>query len=198
MNINEKQKLVTVTIIVASFLFGIAVNNAITDRSISSTHPAYSQASIWSRLFGNVQQEEISDYADVIRLVLDQVEKIHDLETRIAVLETCGSECKHNFPPPDYDSGWVDIGLNYDYPFHHNLDTMDYLVYIMNNDEEVRDQFHNYAAGGEAFVRNGELLDMGTHWKATKNTLYVYRSIDDSRAYLASDYVRVLLWKIPT
>jgi hypothetical protein len=34
MNINEKQKLVTVTIIVASFLFGIAVNNAITDRSI--------------------------------------------------------------------------------------------------------------------------------------------------------------------
>lgn len=58
---------------------------------------------------------------------------------------------------------------------------MDYLVYIMNNDEEVRDQFHNYAAGGEAFVRNGELLDMGTHWKATKNTLYVYRSIDDSQ-----------------
>ncbi len=104
-NTDEKQKALTVTIIIASFLLGIVVNNAFTDRNINSIHPAYSQASIRSRLFGNVQQDEITEYADVIRLVLDQVEKIHDLETRIAVLETCGSECKHSFPPPDYDSG---------------------------------------------------------------------------------------------
>lgn len=195
MKTNEKQKVLIAVIIFASFICGSLVNNIFS----MNTYPvssAYAQASIWSRLFGNAQQSEITEYADVIRLMLDQVEKIHELETRLTVLETCGPECEKGFPPPDYDSGWVDIGHNYYYTFEHNLNTMDYLVYVTKNDADSRNEFHNYAAGGEAFVR-GALLDMGTHWKASKNSIKVYRSIDDDFAHLSSDYVRVILWKIP-
>ena len=196
MNTDEKQKVVTATIIIAFFLLGSLVTNAVTDKNISSIHPAYSQASIWSRLFGNVQQDEITEYADVIRLVLDQIDKIHELETRITVLETCGSECKHSFPPPDYDSGWQPISKNDHLVLEHKLDSMDYLVYVMKNDDENRNEFHNFGTGG-AFIED-YLIEIqtsaGTMWKASRNSIGIYRYKDD----MMSDYVRVLLWKIPT
>jgi hypothetical protein len=197
MKTNEKQIVVMAIVIIASFLCGSLATATVTNKYAYPVSSAQAQASFWSRLFGRAQADEITEIADIIRLVLDQIEKIHDLETRITVLEKCGPECEHKFPPPDYDSGWVDVGFNYWCPFEHNLNTMDYLVYIMKNDDDSRNEFHNYATGGEAFVRNNELLDMGTTWKASKNTIKVYRSIDDSRAALNSDYVRVLLWKIP-
>jgi hypothetical protein len=196
MNTDEKKKVVTTTIIIGSFLLGSLLTNAVTDRNVSSIHPAYSQASIWSRLFGNVQQDEITEYADVIRLVLDQIEKIHELETRITVLETCGNECEKAFPPPDYDSGWLLLPKGEHLILEHNLNTMDYFVYLIHMDDESPNTFNNFGSGGAFPFEDllGRTLSLGTMYEAEKNSIDVYRYYDG----VLTDFIRVMIWKIPT
>ena len=132
----------------------------------------------------------------MIRLVLDQIEKIHDLETRIAVLEKCGCDFECGFPTPDYDSDWQPIDNFEHLTLQHNLDTMDYLVYLMQKDDEAFTEFHNFGSGG-AFPDDFELTMKrgfkGTMWTASKNSIEIYRYDND----VTSDYVRVMLWKIP-
>ena len=182
-------------IFIAAFLCGSLTTATFTNKYAYPTSSTQAQASFWSRLFGRAQADEITEMADVIRLVLDQIEKIHDLETRIAVLEKCGPECEYGFPLPDYDSGWHPIDNNEDLTLQHNLDTMDYLVYVMMKDEDAFTEFHNFGTGG-AFL-DDYMIDRqyasGTYWKASKNSIEIHRYSDD----VPSDYVRVMLWKIP-
>ena len=196
MKTNEKQTAVMAIIFIAAFLCGSLATATFTNKYAYPTSSTQAQASFWSRLFGRAQADEITEMADVIRLVLDQIENIHDLETRIAVLEKCGPECEYGFPLPDYDSGWHPIDNNEHLTLQHNLNTMDYLVYVMQKDDEAFTEFHNFGSGG-AFPDDFELTMKrgfyGIMWTASKNSIEVYRYDDD----ITSDYVRVLLWKIP-
>jgi hypothetical protein len=196
MKTNEKQIVVTAIIIIASFLCGSLVTARFTNKYAYPVSSDQVRASLWDRLFGSTEADTITEMADVISLVLDQIEKIHDLETRITVLEKCGPECEHKFPPPDYDSGWHPIAKNEHLTLQHNLNTLDYLVYVMQKDDEAFNEFHNFGTGG-AFIEDYQIdviIDAGTMWTASQNSIEIYRYNDDS----VSDYVRVLLWKIPT
>ncbi len=196
MKTNEKQIVVMAIVIIASFLCGSLVTATVTNKYAYPVSSAQVQASFWSRLFGRAQADEITEIADIIRLVLDQIEKIHDLETRITVLEKCGPECEHKFPPPDYDSGWHPIDQNEHLTLQHNLDTMDYFVYLMKKDEDSFTEFHNFGSGGafpDDFLLTETSYSLGTMWKASKNSIEIYRYPDD----MTSDYVRIMLWKIP-
>jgi hypothetical protein len=125
--------------------------------------------------------------------VLDQVEKIHELETRIALLETCGGECEKGFPSPDNDSGWQPIANFQHLVLEHNLNTMDYLVYVMKSDDTPI-EFHNFGEGGYFYMTpHLEERRSGTMWTASLNSIEVYRYDND----IVCNYVRVLLWKIP-
>jgi len=196
MKTNEKQIVVTAIVIIASFLCGSLATTTFTNKYAYPVSSAQAQASFWSRLFGRAQADEITEIADIIRLVLDQIENIHDLETRITVLEKCGPECEHKFPPPDYDSGWHPIDNFEHLTLQHDLDTMDYFVYVMKKDEDAFTEFHNFGTGG-AFPDDFELTMKrgfyGTMWTAAKNSIEIYRYDND----ITSDYVRVMLWKIP-
>jgi len=195
MKTDEKQIAVVAIVFIAAFLCGSLATTTFTNKYAYPVSSAQAQASFWSRLFGRAQADEITEMADVIRLVLDQIENIHDLETRIAVLEKCGPECEYGFPLPDYDSGWHPIDNNEHLTLQHNLDTMDYFVYLMKKDEDSFTEFHNFGSGG-AFI-DDYVIDRrhsaGTMWTASTNSIDIYRYPDD----VPSDYVRVMLWKIP-
>ena len=196
MKTDEKQIAVVAIVFIAAFLCGSLATTTFTNKYAYPISSAQVQASFWSRLFGRAQADEITEMADVIRLVLDQIDKIHDLETRIAILEKCGPDCEYGFPLPDYDSGWHPIDNNEHLTLQHDLDTMDYFVYVTKKDEDSFTEFHNFGSGGafpDDFLLTETSYSLGTMWTASKNSIEIYRYIDD----VTSDYVRVMLWKIP-
>jgi len=206
MKTNEKQIVVFAIIFIAAFICGSLVTTTFTSKNAYSIASTQAQASFWDKLFGRVQADEITEIADVIRLVLDQIDDIHDLETRIAVLEKCGPECEYGFPPPDYDSGWHPIlpssGRENDLTLHHNLNTLDYLVYVVScedtpsgSEQFTPTEFHNFGTGG-AFIEDyviDKQISSGTYWYAAKNSITIHRYPNDT----VSKYIRVMLWKIP-
>jgi hypothetical protein len=159
---------------------------------------------VWNAIFGIEDEvDEISEDVIVIQSNLEMLERIHELEIRIAVLESCGPSCEGQFPPPDYDSGWHPLTPGNHLILTHNLNTMDYLVYYIVTEDEPGDlfpfvptSFHNFGTGG-AFVENYMLdvmTDTGTYWIGSSDTIDIFRYPDD----IVCNYARVMLWKIPS
>ena len=166
---------------------------------------------VWDAIDGIEEEVEIiSDDVLVLETNLDLLERIHELEIRLAVLENCdtngGSNGVSRFPSPDYDSGWHKLTPSStgseDLILVHNLDTIDYIVNFVVTDEEPGDldpfmpsSFHNFGTGG-AFIEDyviEQMTDAGTYWRASKNTIKIHRYPDD----VVSVYARVMLWKLP-
>lgn len=166
---------------------------------------------VWNAIFG-IEEEVaiISDDVLVLETNFNLLERIHELEIRLAVLENCdtngGSNSESGFPSPDYDSGWHKLtpsaSGSEDLVLIHNLDTTEYVVNFIVTDEEPGDldpfmpsSFHNFGTGG-AFIEDyvvAQMIDVGTYWTATKNTFKIHRYPDD----VVSFYGRVMLWKLP-
>lgn len=190
----ERENLHTlVTIAIIAFLAGSAFTSSIKDiRTRSSTQNT--KAGLFDWLFPRPRQDVITENIDLMRLILDHIDRISELETRIAILEECGKDCTMEFPKPDYDSGWHPIDPGQHLTLQHNLNTMEYLVYVIKN-EASPTEFHNFGTGG-AFIEDYMTdikISAGTRWNAARNSITVHRYPDDS----VSNYVRVMLWKIP-
>jgi hypothetical protein len=193
---NKKKFIVLTTIILASFLFGSIVT------AVGPEDSSFLEE-VWNAIFGIEEEvEEISDDVLVLKSNLDLLERIHDLETRIALLENGGPNGEPQFPAPSYDSGWHKLTAGQDLILIHNLDTTEYFVYFIVTEDEPTDSdpfvptsFHNFGTGG-AFVEDyviDRMYDLGTYWEATKNSIEIYRYPQDT----VCNYARVILWKIP-
>ena len=157
---------------------------------------------VWNAIFGIEDEVEvISDDVNVLKSNLDLLERIHELETRVAILENGGSSSELQFPPPTMDSGWLSLTPGEDLTIVHNLETLNYFVYFMVTEDEPSDvtpftpsSFHNYGTGG-AFIEDytiERMYDTGTYWEATSNTIVIYRYPDDT----VCNYGRVMIWVI--
>lgn len=197
---NMKNYTVLAALIIASFLLGNIMTTA------AAPGDSNLLEDVWNYIFGIEEDvEELSDNVLVIESNLDLLERIHELEIRIAVLENCaedyGSSSESGFPAPDYDSGWSSLTSGEDLTIVHNLGTLEYLVYFMVTEDEPADvtpftpsSFHNFGTGG-AFIEDyviDEMYDAGTYWRATENTVVIHRYPDD----VVSNYGRVMIWII--
>ena len=193
---NKKNLLILASITGVLLIFGVIVTAAPPDDT-----PFLEE--VWNAIFGIENEvDQISEDVNLLKMNLDLLEKIHALETRITVLETCGPECESGFPSPCYDSGWHKLTPGQNLLLLHNLNTVDYFVYFIVTEDSPLDidpfvpaSFHNFGTGG-AFVEDYVIersYDLGTYWKASKNSIDVYRYPDDT----VCNYARVMLWKIP-
>jgi hypothetical protein len=192
---NTKKVIILTSIILASFVFGSFVT------AVGPEESSFLE-DVWNAIFGLEEEvNEISDDVLVIQSNLELLERIHELEIRIAVLENCGPDSDGQFPSPSYDSGWHPLTAGEHLILPHNLDTTDYFVYFVVTEEKPSDidpfvpsTFHNFGTGG-AFIEDYADIqsDAGTYWTGTKNTIDVFRYYDD----VVCNYARVLLWKIP-
>lgn len=165
---------------------------------------------VWDAIFGIEEEvETLSDDVMIIESNLVLLERIHDLEIRLAVLENCdsngGSNGESQFPSPDYDSGWHQLTPSStgseDLILVHNFNSIEYFVNFIVTDEEPSDSdpfmpstFHNFGTGG-AFIENymvDIMSDLGTYWTASKNSVTIHRYPDDSVCL----YARIMLWKL--
>jgi hypothetical protein len=195
MDRNRKRVVILASIIIASFLFGSAVT------AVGPEETSFLEE-VWSAIFG-IEEEvsEISDDVLVIQSNLELLERIHELEIRLTVLENCGADINAQFPSPVYDSGWHPLTPGEHLILPHNLDTTDYFVYFLVTEEEPSDvfpfvpsTFHNFGTGG-AFIENyvvDIMSDTGTYWMGSKNTIDIFRYPDDT----VCNYARIMLWKI--
>jgi len=193
---NTKKVVILASIILVSFIFGSIVT------AVGPDDASFLEE-VWNAIFGIEEEvDEISDDVIVLQTNLDLLERIHELETRIAILENCGPDSEAQFPSPSYDSGWHKLTTGEHLILIHNLDTLEYFVNFVVTEEEPSDidpfvpsTFHNFGTGG-AFIEDYVIdiqSDLGTYWKGTKNTIDVFRYPDD----VVCNYVRVMLWKIP-
>jgi hypothetical protein len=193
---NTKKVVVLASIIIISFFFGSIVT------AVGPDDASFLEE-LWNAIFGIEEKvDEISADVIVIQSNLELLERIHELEIRIAVLENCGPDINGQFPSPSYDSGWHPLTVGEHLILPHNLDTTDYFVYFVVTEEEPSDidpfvpsTFHNFGTGG-AFNDDWVVdiqSDLGTYWKGTKNTIDVFRYYDDT----VCNYARVMLWIIP-
>lgn len=96
----------------------------------------------------------------------------------------------------------LNLGLSENLILSHNLNTIEYFVYFVVTEDEPTDldlfvpsSFHNFGTGG-AFVEEYTIdheFDLGTYWKATKNSIEIHRYPEDT----VCNYARVMLWKTP-
>jgi hypothetical protein len=201
MNKNAKNYLIIASIIITSFLFGNMMTIA------QPGNDSNLLEDVWEYIFGVEDEvDALSDDVMILELNLDLLERIHELEIRIAILENCAEECGSNggsgFPAPDFDSGWQPLTAGGDLTLIHNLGTLEYFVYFMVTEDEPADvtpfnpsSFHNFGTGG-AFIEDYTLelmYDTGTYWTATQNTIVIYRYPDD----VVSNYGRVMIWITP-
>jgi hypothetical protein len=193
MDRTRKRVVILASIIIASFLFGSAVT------AVGPEETSFLEE-VWNAIFG-IEEEvsEISDDVLVIQSNLELLERIHELEIRLTVLENCGVDVNAQFPSPIYDSGWHPLTPGEHLILPHNLDTTDYFVYFLVTEEEPSDvfpfvpsTFHNFGTGGAFWEFSGTPVDAGTYWTASSNTIDIFRHADDG----VCNYARVMLWKI--
>ena len=197
---NKKNYTIFAAIIITSFLIG----NIYTSAAVPNDSNLLED--VWNYIFGIEEDvEELSDDVLVIESNLELLERIHELEIRIAVLEECGGDCGSNgepgFPAPDYDSGWQPLTPGGDVTLVHNLGTLEYMVYFIVTEDEPADvtpfmpsSFHNFGTGG-AFVEDyvtDMMYDVGTRWEASENMILLHRYPDD----VVCNYGRVIIWII--
>jgi hypothetical protein len=190
----KHKNLIILTIIIASFLFGSMVT------AVGPDNASFLEE-VWNAIFGIEENvDEITQEVNILKNNIDLLEKIHDLEIRIAILENCGPECETTFPSPSYDSGWHKLTAGQNLILIHNLNTVEYFVYFIVTEEEPTDidpfmptSFHNFGTGG-AFVEDYMIQIMsslGTYWEASRNSIEIYRYPQDT----VCNYARVMLWR---
>ena len=89
---------------------------------------------------------------------------------------------------PAYDSGWHNISQGEDIDFKHNLNTTNYVVYVVGDP--------GYGTGIGQFFFGGDkhgIINRGLSWGyGTNTTMRVMRQPDDGHW----SKVRVMIWKI--
>ena len=148
---------------------------------------------------------DISDEVTTLKEESELLERVHELEIRLAVLERCGCESDCPFPEPDYDSNWVSIEKGQGLILTHDLNTTEYFVYLIGRYDTAGDEtsdfitgednFHTYRFGGDVYydILYGTSRMCGIWYVASKNSIRIDRAAYD---YFA-DYIRVRIWKLP-
>ncbi len=194
---NYKKGAVLAVIVISTFLFGSIVTAVPTDGNENPLDE------LWERLLGVEEEvEEITEEVDDLRTDLGLLERIHELEIRIELLETCGAT-EGTLPTPYVDSGWMDISKGDSLIFGHGLGSLDYIVHLQSRYDieegdpitpPILDQnFHNWEHGGDwTYSTIYEEVDkLGVWYEAYSNTVVVMRAADDPY----SDQVRIRIWK---
>jgi len=89
---NTKKVVILASIILVSFIFGSIVT------AVGPDDASFLEE-VWNAIFGIEEEvDEISDDVIVLQTNLDLLERIHELETRIAILENCGPDSEAQFP----------------------------------------------------------------------------------------------------
>jgi hypothetical protein len=202
LNLNKKRSLIiVVTVMIAAFLIGsmaTAVNSADDDNPLDQ---------LWERLLGlEGDVDDISDEVTALKEESELLERLHELEIRLAVLERCGCESDCPFPEPDYDSNWISIDKGQGLTLTHDLNTTEYFVYLVGRYDTTEDEtsddfitgednFHTYEIGGDWSYDTiyGSMEMRGIWYVAHKNSIRIDRGAHDP----FSDYVRVRIWKLP-
>lgn len=201
---NMKNHAVLAAIIIASFLLGNIYTSA------AAPGDSNLLEDVWNYIFGIEENvEELSDEVMILESNLNLLERIHELETRITVLEECGCEDEANgFPQPDYDSGWLYWDRELEgttMTINHGLNSMDYYVYLIGKYNVVSGEpisppitdpthFHTWGYGGDwGYSELTGEFKQGIYYEAYMNSIKIMRANSDPY----SDYVRVMIWKIP-
>ena len=200
---NKKNYSFLAIIIIASFLIGNIYTSAAKPGSSNLLED------VWSYIFGIEDEvEKLSYDVMILESNLALLDRIHELETRITVLEKCGYEKETNgFPQPDYDSGWLYWDREVQgttMTINHGLNSMDYYVYLIgkynvNGGEPISPpitdptHFHTWGYGGDwGYSDLTGTFKQGIYYEAYMNSIKIIRAASDPY----SDYVRVILWKI--
>ena len=116
---------------------------------------------------------------------------ILDLQNEVALLKN-QTVYVPVFRKPDYDSNWLDLNISRRRVLTHNLSTTNVFVYMVGKYSDSETPYiHQRDYGGEAHIA----LYYGAYWyDLTETTVAVERRADDDNW----NYVRVMIWKIPT
>lgn len=190
--------IIAATIIITAFLVGSITT------AVNSAGDANPLDELWESLLGLEEEvDEISDEVSTLKEESELLERLHELEIRLAVLERCGCESDCPFPEPDYDSNWISIEQGQSLTLTHNLNTKEYFVYLIGRYDTSKggtfitdeDNFHTVEMGGD-WVYNilyEESNKYGIWYVASKNTIRIDRAYHDPY----SDYIRVMIWTLP-
>ena len=193
---NRKKLAILALAIISTFIFGSIVTAVPTDGEGNPLDE------LWERLLGVEKDvEEVTEEVSLIQSNLDLLERIHNLEIRLEVLENCGCEDENCFPEPDYDSNWVSME-SVTLTLTHNLDSEFYFVYLVGkydieNGAPItppieEENFHIWEYGGDWYDVMDESKKSGIWYEAYRNTIKVVRAVSDPY----SDFVRVMIWKL--
>jgi hypothetical protein len=193
--------ILVVAVMVAAFLIGslaTAVNSAGDENPLDE---------LWERLLGvEGDVEEISEDVAALKEEAELLERIHELEIRLAVLENCGCDSDCPFPEPDYDSNWISIEQGQSLVLTHDLNTTEYFVDLIGRYDTAEaetsdgfitgeDNFHTYELGGDWSYDPlyGTMEMRGIWYVAHENSIRIDRGAHDPFV----DYIRVRIWKLP-
>ena len=131
--------------------------------------------------------------------------EISVLEEQVLELENAVADLMEptivGFSSPDYDSGWIPIGLEETVPVHHNLDSYDLFVYLIgssgpgslhqkNIGTDVYFTMYNDEHDNLVFEANR----LGAFWRASSsNVINVQRQTHD----YSWEQFRLLIWMLP-
>jgi hypothetical protein len=101
----------------------------------------------------------------------------------------------NTLPKPDYDSGWLNISRGTRITLPNPTGTTDVLVYMIGKSSNGGNPYiHQIGYGAE--LNYGS--EYGCDWETlTATSIQVYRRPNDPVG-TSWDYVRVMIWKIPT
>jgi hypothetical protein len=196
MSLNSKRLAILALVIISTFVFGSIVTAVPTNGEGSPLDE------LWERLLGIEEDvEEVTEEVSLIQSNLDLLERIHNLEIRLEVLENCGCEDENCFPEPDYDSDWVSMEKGVGMTLTHNLDSEVYFVYLVGkydieNGDAItppieEENFHTWDYGGDwVFSELAGVEKRGIWYEAYRDTIKVIRAANDPY----SDFIRVMIW----
>jgi hypothetical protein len=193
--------ILVVTVMIAAFLIGSLAT------AVNSDEEENPLDALWERLLGlEGDVEEISEDVATLKEESELLERVHELEIRLAVLERCGCDSDCPFPEPDYDSNWISIEQGQSLILTHDLNTTDYFVDLIGRYDTTEaetsdgfitgaDNFHTYEFGGDIWYDTlyGTSRMRGIWYIAHENSIRIDRAADDPFV----DYVRVRIWKLP-
>ena len=193
--------IIVASVMIAAFMIGSLAT------PINSAEVANPLDELEERLLGlEGEVANISNEVTTLKEGSDLIERVHELEIRLAVLEKCGCELGCTFPEPDYYSNWISIEKGQSLTLTHDLDTTEYFVYLVARHDTTQDEtgqtfitdqdnFHTYRFGGDVNYNAayGESNMMGVWYVASKNSIRIDRAADD----YFSDYICVRIWKLP-
>jgi hypothetical protein len=128
---------------------------------------------------------------DLNSIIIQQQTIIHNLNNTVVFLnETVTVLNSTGFGLPDYDSGWISLGGEFN-NIVHNLGTKHLFVYVVGRDSAGN--VHHIQYGGAICDIYG--TKRGAWWSlGSDNTINVYKELGDNSMW---DTCRVLIWRIP-